>query len=133
MIKISVDTIIEYPNGEIVLVKRSKDPFKDMWCMPGGMVEENETVEAAAIREAKEETNLDIKLVKLVGVFSDPERDPRGHYISITFHAVPLGGNLQSGSDAKDATLMSLHKLPELAFDHREIIEKFKATRVNSF
>jgi 8-oxo-dGTP diphosphatase len=130
MIKLTVDTIIEYPDGDIVLVKRKNDPFKGLWCMPGGMVEENETVEQAAIREAKEETGLDIQLTHLVGVFSDPDRDPRGHYISVTFHAVPVGGHLQAGSDAGEVTKISSYEVTLLAFDHRKILDKFVVTKL---
>ncbi|HDI74746.1 MAG TPA: NUDIX hydrolase, partial [Thermoprotei archaeon] len=79
---LAVDTVILTEDGAIVLIKRSKDPFKGYWALPGGFVEYGETVEEAAIREAFEETGIRIELLALVGVYSDPSRDPRGHIVS---------------------------------------------------
>jgi 8-oxo-dGTP diphosphatase len=88
--------------------------------------EVGETIEAAAVREAKEETGLDITLIKLLGVYSDPSRDPRGHTVSVCFLATG-SGNLKAGSDAKDIRLFSLNQIPILAFDHNKIIENAKS------
>ncbi|RLI30286.1 NUDIX hydrolase, partial [Candidatus Bathyarchaeota archaeon] len=85
--RIAVDVVIVRKDGSIVLIKRKNEPFKDHWAIPGGFVEYGERVEEAAIREAKEETGLEIRIKKLVGVYSDPNRDPRGHVISITYLA----------------------------------------------
>lgn len=123
---LAVDTIIER-KGKIVVVKRKKDPFKNMLALPGGFVKLGETVENAAIREAKEETSLDVELKAILGVYSDPKRDPRGQVISIVFIAKPVGGELKSGSDAKEASWMSLKdiKSQKFAFDHEKIIQDY--------
>jgi 8-oxo-dGTP diphosphatase len=118
---LTVDALIIY-QGKLVLIRRKNPPFENSFALPGGFVEVGETVEEAAIREAKEETGLDIKLLKLLGVYSDPSRDPRGHTISVCFLAIGRG-NLKAGSDAKDTGLFSLNEIPKLAFDHNKIIE----------
>jgi 8-oxo-dGTP diphosphatase len=121
--------IIEYPDGDLVLVRRGVEPFKDSWAIPGGGVEAGETVEEAAVREAKEETGLDIELETLVGVYSDPKRDPRGPTVSIVFHAHPAGGTLEADTDAAEAIKTGDIFERELAFDHRKILEDFFASR----
>jgi 8-oxo-dGTP diphosphatase len=131
MTKVTTDIIIEFPNGEIVLAKRGNPPYKGKWGLPGGMVEEDETVEQAAVREAKEETGLDIQLVRMVGVFSKPGRDPRGQYVSVVFHAVPVGGKLKANSDAAEVKKTKDYSKLKLAFDHNEILALFKATKIS--
>ena len=118
---LTVDTVIIY-HGKIVLIRRKNPPYQDHFAIPGGFVEVGETVEAAAVREAKEETGLDVRLMKLLGVYSDPSRDPRGHTVSVCFLALG-SGNLKAGSDAKDTGLFGIDEIPELAFDHNKIIE----------
>lgn len=118
---LTVDALIMY-NGELVLIKRKNPPYKDQFALPGGFVEIGETVEQAVVREAKEETGLDITVINLIGVYSDPLRDPRGHTVSICFMAYG-GGDLKAGSDAEDIKLFNLYDLPKLAFDHNKIIE----------
>ncbi|SYZ74446.1 NUDIX hydrolase [Candidatus Zixiibacteriota bacterium] len=121
--RLAADIIIEFPDHEIVLIKRGVEPFKGDWAIPGGGVEIGETVEQAAVREAKEETGLDIKLTGLVGVYSDPGRDPRGHTVSIVYHAIPVGGNMNADTDAAEVIKTAdLFKNP-LAFDHKNILE----------
>jgi 8-oxo-dGTP diphosphatase len=118
-----VDLVIKRVDGSIVLVKRAYEPFKGYWALPGGLLKFNESVEDTAIREAKEETGLDIKLENLIGVFSDPKRDPRGHVISISFIASEVVGELRAGSDATEVGSFDI--IPDkLAFDHREILRK---------
>lgn len=85
-----------------MLIRRNNPPYQGCYALPGGFVEIGETVEEAAIREAWEETGLDINLLGLVGVYSDPARDPRGHVVSVAFLARG-SGRLQSGSDARSA------------------------------
>jgi len=121
-ITLTVDAIIPY-EGKIVLIKRGHDPFKGCYALPGGIVEYGEKVEDAVLREVKEETGLDGKIYKLVGVYSDPARDPRGHFVSICYVVVPVGGELKAGSDAKEVELFPLDSLPELAFVHGKMIK----------
>ncbi len=119
---LTVDAVI-IVDRDIVLVKRQNEPFQDFWALPGGFVEYGETVEAAVQREVAEETSLDIALLSLVGVYSDPRRDPRGHVVSIAFLAAVKSGTLSGGSDADDARLWPLTALPALAFDHARIVD----------
>ncbi|MGI8650210.1 MAG: NUDIX domain-containing protein, partial [Rubrobacter sp.] len=79
--KLTVDIVLPQSGG-VVLIRRRNEPFEGQWCLPGGFVEVGESVEAAAVREMREETGLDVKLERLVGVYSDPERDPRGHSVT---------------------------------------------------
>ncbi|MBI0584353.1 MAG: NUDIX hydrolase [Methanomassiliicoccus sp.] len=116
-------------DGRIVLVRRGKDPGEGKYALPGGFVEMGETAEGCAVREVEEETGLRTGPLMLVGVYSDPGRDPRGHIVSTVFHLRVLGGELRAGDDAAGVELFDLHALPELAFDHARIIDDFlKAT-----
>ncbi len=119
---LTVDALIIF-EGKLVLIRRKNPPFEGQFALPGGFVEVGEMVETAAAREAKEETGLDINIVKLLGVYSDPSRDPRGHTVSICFLAKGKG-KLKAGSDAKDTGLFSLNEIPELAFDHNKIVDE---------
>ena len=124
-IKLTVDPIILTNDGKVVLVKRGFDPYKDHWALPGGIVEYGETVEVAVIREAKEETGLDIKIEKLVGVYSEPNRDPRGHFVSLCFLCVPVGGTLGTSEETKEVKTFSKGEIKsiKLAFDHQKILK----------
>jgi len=116
-------------NDRILLVKRGREPFKDMFALPGGIVEYDETVEECVRREMLEETGLETKIIGLLGVYSDPGRDPRGHFVSSVFHLNAVGGELRSGDDAAEARLFDLEDLPPLAFDHARIISDFLVVR----
>lgn len=122
---LTVDPIIMTNQGEIILVKRVFDPYKDCWALPGGFVEYGETVEDAVIREAKEETGLDIRIEKLSGVYSDPNRDPRGHSVSVCFLCKAVGGELKTSAETKEVKAFSKKELKttRLAFDHEEILK----------
>jgi ADP-ribose pyrophosphatase YjhB (NUDIX family) len=123
----TVDTIIEVDGG-IVLIKRKNPPFG--WAIPGGFVDYGETLEEAAIREAREETGLDITLVRQFHTYSEPSRDPRHHTISTVYIAIAKGVPIAS-DDAKEARIFKdMDSLPEeIAFDHRKILEDFFRNR----
>jgi 8-oxo-dGTP diphosphatase len=123
---LAVDAVIPITGKGIVLVRRRYPPFQGFWALPGGMVERGETVEAALVREVKEETGLDVTPKKLIGVFSDPKRDPRGHVISVAFQAQVLSGSLLAGSDALEIKTF-LEPPKELAFDHQQILNRSRA------
>ena len=118
--KLMVDVVI--PSGDgVVLIRRAGDPFEGQWALPGGFVEVGETVEAAATREAAEETGLAVELARLVGVYSEPDRDPRGHNVSVAFLARVVGGDLVAATDAAEVAVLDPDSV-ELAFDHRRIV-----------
>ncbi|WEU41093.1 MAG: NUDIX hydrolase [Candidatus Odinarchaeum yellowstonii] len=121
---VAVDAIILFEPGKIVLIKRRFPPFKDFWALPGGIVKYGESVEEALLREVKEETGLTVKIKKLVGVYSNPNRDPRGHVISICFLCEFSDGVLKASSDAADINVFSLEEVSslQLAFDHLKMI-----------
>jgi 8-oxo-dGTP diphosphatase len=124
--KLTADIIIELSDGRIVLIKRAKEPYMNDWALPGGKMEMDEEIEITAVREAKEETGLLVQLVKLIGVYSKPNRDPRGRYISVAYLAKAIGGELLAQSDAKEVIAThDYHKL-ELAFDHKTILEDYR-------
>ncbi|KAA0000265.1 MAG: NUDIX hydrolase [Thermoplasmata archaeon] len=118
---IAVDGIL-IKDGKILLIKRKNEPFKGKWALPGGFVEYGEKVEDAVLREFKEEVGIKAKIKKLVGVYSDPSRDPRGHVISIVF-LLEAEGVPKAGDDAMEARFFDLNDLPPLAFDHEKIIK----------
>jgi len=123
----AVDAVIHLPGRGVVLVRRRYDP--PGWALPGGFVEWGESVEQAAVREAKEETGLDIVLTGLLGVYSDPARDPRRHTISTVFTAMALNPEaLLGGDDAAEARIFPLGQWPEpVAFDHARILADYMA------
>jgi 8-oxo-dGTP diphosphatase len=112
-------------NGGIVLILRKNEPFKGKWALPGGFAEADETAEQCCAREALEETGLSVRVKRLIGVFSGPERDPRGT-VAAAYLCEVVGGELKGGDDAKAAEWFPLDRLPELGFDHSRIIEKAK-------
>ncbi|MEL7316557.1 MAG: NUDIX hydrolase [Cyanobacteria bacterium J06559_3] len=122
----TVDIIIELRDRRhrpIVLIERCNEPFG--WAIPGGFVDYGETVEAAAMREAKEETHLDVTLLELFHVYSDPTRDARKHTISIVFLASAIG-TPNADDDAKDIALFNLWEIPtNLCFDHDLILRDY--------
>jgi ADP-ribose pyrophosphatase YjhB (NUDIX family) len=118
----TVDLIIEFNKG-IILIKRKNPP--EGWALPGGFVDYGESLEQAALREAKEETGLDVELIRQFHAYSNPGRDPRHHTITVAFIAKAKGKPL-AGDDAKELGIFTKTKLPEqIAFDHRNIINDY--------
>lgn len=120
----TVDIIIYCNEKKIVMIKRKNIPHG--WAIPGGFVDYGESLEAAAIREAKEETSLDIELIEQFFTYSNPNRDKRQHTITTVFIAKIKSGEMKAADDAKDIGCFSLETLPEnIVFDHRRIIRDF--------
>jgi len=123
----TVDIIIELQGQGLVLIERQKPPYG--WALPGGFVEYGETLEAAAVREAKEETGLTVKLLGQFHSYSDPDRDPRQHTITTVFVAC-AGGTPRAASDARSLNIFSPDALPSpLAFDHARILQDYLEVR----
>ncbi|BFR48163.1 NUDIX hydrolase [Nitratidesulfovibrio sp. HK-II] len=124
----TVDILIHEPGRGIVLIRRRNEP--PGWALPGGFIDYGESAEAAALREAREETGLNVELTGLVGVYSEPGRDPRHHTLSVVYAArvrggaaaIPAAGPV-AGDDAADARFFAPDDLPHpMAFDHATII-----------
>jgi len=122
---VTVDGIV-LVGGKVVAVVRRNDPFRGMPALPGGFIELGERAEDAVVREVCEETGLETKVRRVVGVYSDPSRDPRGHVIAIVFELDRIGGELRASSDAADVRLLDPDVLPPLAFDHARILADWR-------
>ena len=117
----TVDPVLIH-DEKILLVKRAKPPYKGSWVLPGGYIDWNETAEQAVVRELWEETGVRSKVIRQVGVYSDPKRDPR-QTIAVAFLLKRTGGRLKRDMDeTKDVRWFSLAKLPKLGFDHKKIV-----------
>lgn len=125
---LAVDGVVRLWEGErfkgIVLIERRYEPLG--YALPGGFVEVGETVEEAVLREVKEETGLDAQIVKLLGVYSEPNRDPRFHVVSVVF-VLDANGEPKGGDDAKEALVFPLEDLPfdKIVFDHAKILKDY--------
>ena len=120
--------------GRLLLVQRGRPPYQGHWGLPGGFCEWKETTEECCARETLEETGLRVRVGELLGVYSKPNRDPRGHNVTVLYAAHPTGGRLQGGDDAADARFFTREELRRLrfAFDHGEIVRKQLARRARS-
>ena len=119
--------LVDRPGHPVVLIERANPPYG--WAVPGGFVDVGESLEKAAVREAKEETSLDVRLVALLGIYSDPARDSRGHTVTAVYVAEACG-TPQAADDARHVGVFSLDRLPSpLAFDHALILEDFRRYR----
>lgn len=127
---LAADAIIEltdYPGRPIVLIERANPPYG--WAIPGGFVDVGEIVEQAAVREAKEEVGLDVKLIALLGIYSDPARDSRGHTVTAVY-AAEAAGTPVAADDAKHCQIVGLDALPTpLAFDHAQVLADYRRFR----
>lgn len=122
----TVDILIALPGRGVVLVQRRNPPLG--WAIPGGFIDYGESAEQAAMREALEETGLEVELTGLFGVYSDPQRDPRQHTISTIFTAQARDPEqLRAGDDARAVSVFPLTALPDqLAFDHGRILQEYR-------
>ena len=123
----TVDIILQR-DSKILMVRRKKDPFKHQLALPGGFINEGETAEEAARREAIEETSLEVEPIEIQGVYSDPKRDPRKHVMSIVFVGIIVGGSDRAGDDAESIEWVELGNIEkqEIAFDHAQILRDYK-------
>jgi 8-oxo-dGTP diphosphatase len=127
-IKVAVDAVVfGYTSKEglsVLLIKRNIKPFKDSWALPGGLVGDDEALEDAIQRELKEETGVNINYLEQLYSFGKPGRDPRNRVISITYYGLvkPEAFELHADTDAADVAWFNIKKLPQLAFDHKEIL-----------
>ncbi len=122
--KLTVDAWVRDRKGRVLLVRRGRPPFLGHWGLPGGFCEWKETTEDCCARETLEETGLRVRVGALLGVYSRPGRDPRGHNVTVLYAARPLSGRAKGGDDAAEARWFTPRELRKLsfAFDHREIV-----------
>ena len=119
--------LIDKPGRPIVLIERKNPPYG--WAIPGGFVDVGERLEIAAIREAKEEVCLDVSLKALLGLYSDPARDDRGHTVTAVYVA-EAQGEPEAADDAKNLAIFDIHNLPDqLAFDHAQVLVDYRDFR----
>ncbi len=125
----TIDAIIyDKPNSSLLLIKRKNEPFKNRWALPGGFMEIDETPEEAAVRELEEETNIKFETLKQFKTYGAIDRDPRHRTISTVYYENinnAIVKELEAGDDAAETQWFCIDKLPELAFDHLEIIKDF--------
>jgi len=123
MLTVDVVVLTDAPVPHVLLIQRGYPPFAGDWALPGGYVEEGEQIARAAPRELAEETGLDLRSLRLLGVYDTPGRDPRGWTVSVTYlGTLSTQAPVTGGDDAREARWFSADALPELAFDHATII-----------
>ncbi len=125
-IYVTVDAVVLRPAAEsyeLLFIKRKNEPFKGKWALPGGFVEEHEDLRDAAARELQEETGLRVTALEQLGAFGKPHRDPRHHTVSVAYIAfVDANAEAIAADDADEAKWFSVKNLPEMAFDHDDIV-----------
>ena len=125
----TVDAVIIKDN-KVLLIKRGSEPFRNYWGLPGGYVDWDETLEDAVKREVKEEVGATVISLKQMGIYSDPKRHPQ-QTIDVSYE-VDIEGEIKAGDDAKEYKWFDLKELPQLAFDHRQIMNKLRNILDNS-
>ena len=131
MPRLTVDSFVRDRRGRVLLIRRGRPPFEGRWALPGGFCEWEETTEDCCARETLEETGLTVRVGELLGVYSRPDRDPRGHNVTVLYAATPIRGRAAGGDDAADARWFTPRELRslEFAFDHREVVSEQLAKR----
>jgi 8-oxo-dGTP diphosphatase len=130
---VTVDILMMHPaesGWEVLLIERLHDPFQGMWALPGGFIEMDEDLHQSARRELLEETGLDIEKLQQFKAYGKPGRDPRGRTISVVFYAIiskEAKEQTKAGDDAKNAQWFHIQQLPNLAFDHEDIMQDAKS------
>jgi len=125
---VTVDAILFSRQNSVLLIERGRDPFKGKWALPGGFIEMHEELETACQRELEEETGIKVEELKQFRAYGGVNRDPRHRTVSVVFYAFTDDELLAcAGDDAAKAKWFLLNRLPELAFDHLQILEEFKA------
>lgn len=127
-IKLTVDAVVfgyEEGNISVLLIKRKYEPFKGHWAIPGGFIEDEESLEHAVERELHEETGIKINYLEQLYTFGKPDRDPRGRVVSIAYFGLvrPNAFNILASTDAEQAQWFNINELPKLSFDHKEILK----------
>ncbi len=124
---LTADAVIMYKIENLILIRRKNPPFQGQLALPGGFVDKGELPEEACIREALEETHLNVKIIRIIGTFSGPDRDPRGKVVTVAFLCIPLKKNQKpkAQDDAASLEIVPLSKVAnlKLAFDHMDIIK----------
>ena len=126
---LTTDCVVFDARGYVLLIRRKHEPFRGSYALPGGFVDTGETVENACRRELKEETGLDVGALRLIGVYSDPDRDPRGHTCSVAYLASVDRTQVQAGDDAAAAEWVGDWRSQIVAFDHAKILADAEALR----
>jgi ADP-ribose pyrophosphatase YjhB (NUDIX family) len=128
----AVDVILQ-KDSKVLMIRRRKDPFKGLLALPGGFINEGETAEDAMKRETLEETSLEVEPIEILGVYSDPARDPRRHVMSTVFVAIITGGTEKGGDDAAAVEWVDLDRVEhsEPAFDHGRILKDYKNWKIS--
>lgn len=123
----TVDIVLQR-DSKVLTIKRKKDPFKGQLALPGGFVNEGETVEEAIKREALEETSFEVEPIDILGVYSDPKRDPRKHIMTVVFVGIIVGGSGKAGDDAASIEWIELGEVEkhQIAFDHAMILRDYR-------
>jgi len=127
-IKLTADAMVFSGKGDelqLLLIRRGNDPYKGMWAIPGGFIEDDEDLEPAALRELEEETGLKIPHMTQLTTIGTPGRDPRGRTVSVVFYAFTDAGSHQvtGADDAAEAQWVKVSDIKELAFDHMQVLE----------
>lgn len=124
--RLTVDSFVRDRRGRLLLVQRGRPPYEGRWGLPGGFCEWKETTEQCCARETLEETGLRVRVGELLGVYSRPDRDPRGHNVTVLYRATPRSGRAKGGDDAADARWFTPREISRVkfAFDHRQIVRE---------